>query len=582
MIANTRALLRTNFLPLCSVTIYNEEKGKIMPEERKKRFRVVKIFGIALILLIAAIIALPFIIDANQFRPVLESKLTSALGRDVKVGNLRLSILSGSVAADDISIADDQHFSRSPFVTAKSLLVGVELRPLILSRAVHITGITLDRPEITLIRSASGEWNFSRIGQTTSVKDPPVEKSRESSAVEISIAVLKITDGRLTVVGGNARDLRHVYDKVNVTARDLSYMTAFPFTLSANLPGGGSVKIEGKAGPINQADTLQTPFSANLNLSGLDLLASGFVLPESGLAGRIDFVATASSDGKQIESRGQAKAERVQIVKTGSPAGRPVSLQYTLSHNLKNQAGKLGDTRIDIGKAVAHLEGTYETRGDSTFLKSKLRGETMPVEDLEAMLPAVGITLPKGASLQSGTLSINVASEGPIEKLVSTGTVEMSKARLAGFDLGGKLATVAKLSGIRSSQGTDIEKLSSDLRLAPEGIHINSLLLIVPALGELTGTGTIGTNQSLDCKMLAKITTSGGVAGSVARLAGIGAGNEISVPFFIRGTTSDPSFIPDIQGTAGSLIQSVTGKRGQSEQDLGNALKNLFGKKKKP
>jgi len=555
-----------------------------MAEEQKKRFRVIKIIGIALILLIAVVIALPFIIDANQFRPKLESELTSALGREVKVGNLKLSILSGSVAADDISIADDQRFSRSPFVTAKSLLAGVELRPLILSREVHVTGMTLDQPDITLIRSASGEWNFSKIGQKGSeaAKDPAVEKPSTSSNFAISVAVLKINDGRLTVVSGNTRNLRHVYDKVNITARDLSYTTAFPFTLSGNLPGGGSLKMDGKVGPINQADTLRTPFSANLNLSGLDLLASGFVLPESGLAGRIDFVGTASSNGKQIESKGRAKAERVQIVKTGSPAGQPLSLQYTLTHDIKNQMGKLGDTQIDIGKAVAHLEGTYEMRGDSTFLKSKLRGENMPVQDLEAMLPAVGITLPRGASLQSGTLSINVSSEGPIEKLVSTGTVEMLKARLAGFDLGGKLATVAKLAGIRSSQGTDIEKLSSDLRVAPDGIHINSLLLVVPTLGELSGTGTIGANQSLDCKMLAKIATSGGVAGSVARLAGLEAGKEMGVPFFIRGTTSDPSFVPDVQSTAGNLIQSVTGKRGQSGQDLGNAIKSLFNKKKKP
>ena len=69
-----------------------------MPEERETRFKIVKILGIALILLIAAVIAIPFVIDANQFRPKLESELTGALGREVKLGSLKLSILSGSVA----------------------------------------------------------------------------------------------------------------------------------------------------------------------------------------------------------------------------------------------------------------------------------------------------------------------------------------------------------------------------------------------------------------------------------------------------------------------------------------------------
>ena len=301
------------------------------------RFRIVKILGIVLILLIAAIIAIPFVIDANQFRPKLESELTSALGREVKVGNLKLSILSGSVATDDIAIADDPRFSRSPFVAAKSLQVGVELKPLILSRVVSVTGITLDRPEITLIRSTSGEWNFSTLGPKASdaEKDTTVEKPGSSSASNVSVAVLKITDGRLTVVSGDERNKHHVYDKVNIAARDLSFVTPFPFTLTANLPGGGSVRLEGKAGPINRTDALLTPFSASLNLAGLDLIASGFLPRASGLAGLIDFNGLASSDGNQMVSKGKAKAEKIQIVKMGSPAGRPVSLQYTLSHKLK-------------------------------------------------------------------------------------------------------------------------------------------------------------------------------------------------------------------------------------------------------
>ncbi len=51
--------------------------------------------------------------------------------RQVKMGDLSLSIFSGSVSADNISIADDPAFSKEPFVTAKSLKVGVEVPSLI-------------------------------------------------------------------------------------------------------------------------------------------------------------------------------------------------------------------------------------------------------------------------------------------------------------------------------------------------------------------------------------------------------------------------------------------------------------------
>ena len=77
------------------------------------------------LLLIIVIIALPLFIDANQFKPTLETDLATALGRKVSIGNINLSIFSGGVTVDDVSIADDPSFSSSPFLTAKELSVGV-------------------------------------------------------------------------------------------------------------------------------------------------------------------------------------------------------------------------------------------------------------------------------------------------------------------------------------------------------------------------------------------------------------------------------------------------------------------------
>src|SRR6266478_1860210 len=127
--------------------------------------RFLKILAIVIVVLIVIAIAIPFFIDANVFRPRLESELTDALGRQVKVGNLSLSLLSGGVTADNISIADDPAFSKTAFVQAKSLKVGVELIPLIFSKSLNVTEITLNQPEISLVHSENGEkWNFSSLG----------------------------------------------------------------------------------------------------------------------------------------------------------------------------------------------------------------------------------------------------------------------------------------------------------------------------------------------------------------------------------------------------------------------------------
>src|SRR5216684_4309175 len=143
--------------------------------------RALKIFGIVIAVLLVIVIALPFLVNVNSFRPRLESELTSTLGRQVKVGNLSLSVLTGSVSAEDLSIADDPAFSKDPFVRAKALNVGVEVMPLIFSKTLHVTDLTLDRPEIFLLHSASGKWNFSSLGATSGSKAASAGGDKSSS-----------------------------------------------------------------------------------------------------------------------------------------------------------------------------------------------------------------------------------------------------------------------------------------------------------------------------------------------------------------------------------------------------------------
>ncbi len=559
-----------------------------MPGDNEKGFGIFKILAIVAVLLLVAIIALPFLIDVNQFRPKLQSEISDALGREVKVGNLKLSLLSGGIDADDISIADDPAFSRFPFVRAKSLQVGVELKPLVFSRQVRITAVSLVQPEITLIRSKSGEWNFSGIGgkDRPQAGTKPVAKASDPRSSDVTVGLLKVTDGRINIIRGGGRAKPRTYDHVEIKARDLSFTSVIPFTLNAALPGGGRVRLDGKAGPMNRTDLSLTPVSASLAVTQLDIIASGLIEPDAGLQGIIDFDGSLDSDGRQMQSQGRAKAAKLQIVKGGAPAGQPVALDYALTHDLQNQTGALKDTKVEFGKAVAHLNGTYDIKGESTVLKMRLHGENVPAQDLEAMLPAIGVTLPKGATLKGGTLSADFTAEGPVEKLVITGPIGIVNTRLEGFDLAGKMATVASLAGIKSSSITEIEKFASDLRMVPEGIQASNLLLIVPALGQLTGNGTVGSNYALDFKMLAKLHTSGGVVGSLSRLAGVKTGSEVGIPFFIRGTTSNPSFVPDVKGAAGSILDSALGgkdgKTGDGKsQTLGDTLRGLL-KKKNP
>jgi AsmA protein len=544
----------------------------------KKNSGILKWVLMIIALLVIAVIALPFLIDANQFKPQLQSKISNALGRDVQVGNLKLSLLSGAVAVDNIAISDNPSFSNTPFITAKSLKVGVEMKPLIFSKAIHITSIVLEEPVINLIRSASGKWNFSDLGNASSSTGESGAKATGTSEPDISIKELKVNNGRIVVNQGGTKK-PSVYDQVNISASDFSFSSAFPFNLSGVLPGGGNLKLAGKAGPMSKTDMTMTPLSAEITVNRFDLVSSGAVQADSGMAGLIDFSGTLSSDGRIAQSKGEAKAQKLQMVKGGSPAGQPVSLAYAVDYDLAQNSGKLGNAKVSFGKASAQLNGTFNRQGESFFLNMKLHGADMPVQDIKALLPAFGVTLPRGASLEGGTFAVNMASEGKLESLVTTGTVELSRSRLTGFDLGGKLSSLATLVGIKSNSETEIEKLASGVRLSNDGIQVSNLDLIVPSLGELTGGGKVAPDQALDFKMLANLKPASGIGASIAHLTKASA---LNVPFFVRGTASDPKFVLDSKNAAGSLLGSPGSAPGSKDigKTLGDTFRNFMNRKK--
>jgi AsmA protein len=487
--------------------------------------------------LVLVAVCLPFLIDANQFRPLLVSELSQALGRDVKVGDLKLSLLSGGISAADLSIADDPAFSRAPFVSAKSMKVSVDLWKYLTARNLDVKGITIQQPQIALLQNPSGVWNFSKLGANQS-------KTTSTSQLDLSIQDLKIDNGRLSMgtTGSNAKPV--VLENLNLELKDFSATSIMPFTLSAKVAGGGSVKINGKAGSINQGDAVLTPVAVALTVTQLDLAGSGLASPASGFGGLVSFDGNASSNGQSLVVQGQVKADKLKVARNGGPAGRPVEFDFTAGYDLAARSARMSRGDVHLGTAQASLTGTFAPRGETTVLNMNLNGPNMPVSELEAMLPALDIVLPRGSSLQGGSAAAKLNVQGPTDRLVTTGAVGLRDTRLAGFSLGSALSTVAQLAGVQAGPNTDIKSCTASVRIAPEGVTADNLVLDVPALGQLTGAGTISASHALNFTMRATVRSAGGV------MAALGQSGAATIPFFIQGTSSNPVFRPDVKGIA--------------------------------
>src|SRR5260370_436655 len=209
---------------------------------------------LVVVVLVVFLLVAPFLIPVNEFRPTIEEKASAALGRKVQLGNISLSLISGSLAAENLSIGDDPKFSSSPFLTAKSLKVGVEILPLIFSKTLNVTGVTIASPQVTLLHNAAGQWNYSSLGGSAAkskAKQTPAEKTSgtANAAEEVSVKKLTLSDGSI-IVGSTNSQKRSTYDHVNVTASNVSLTSKFPVPVTADLPGGGKFQLDGPVDPV--------------------------------------------------------------------------------------------------------------------------------------------------------------------------------------------------------------------------------------------------------------------------------------------------------------------------------------------
>src|SRR5437879_5366430 len=287
--------------------------------------KTLKIVLIAVGVLVVVVLVATFVIPVNQFRPIIEGKASAALGRKVQLGNISLSFFSGSLSAENLAIGDDPKFSSAPFLTAKSLNVGVEMMPLIFSKTLNVTGVTIASPRVTLLRNAAGVWNCSSLG-ASAAKSQAKEAEKPAgtgNAAEVSVKKLTLTEGSI-IVGSTNSQKRSSYDHVNVTASDVSITSKFPVTITADLPSGGKFKLDGTLGPVDQEDAALTPLNAKLNATGLNLASTGFLDASAGLGGIVDLDANLSSHSGEAQTKGNVKLSNALLVAGGSPAGVPV------------------------------------------------------------------------------------------------------------------------------------------------------------------------------------------------------------------------------------------------------------------
>ncbi|HEX4285765.1 MAG TPA: AsmA family protein [Terracidiphilus sp.] len=538
--------------------------------------------GVAIALPLLAAAAIRLFVDANTFRPTIESGLTAALARKVTLGDLRLSLMTGSLVAKDLAIAEDPQFGQSAFFTAKRLRIGVEMKPLLMNRQLVVRSFEVDAPEIHLIRAEDGTWNFSTLSHGAATQGT----TQLAASADFPVGVITIKDGNATIEKLPLQTHPQVYDHLNVQLEHFSLAQGFPFKVSALLPGDGAVAVSGTVGPVNPQDAAATTFDAQLSIDHLDPVVAGYVDPAAGISmiGGLD--AHVVSDGVNVTSEGKVHAEHLILRKGGKAAPHAVDVDYRVGHSLKGNRGEVSDLAVQTGAVAVHIKGTYQLAANVPVFDLKLVAQSVPIDGLQALMTAVGVRLPNDAVLKGGTLSATFGIKGSTKDNVIVGSYEMKDTELVGYDLGSKIVGIAALGGIKTGDTTAIDISRADLRITKAGSESTNIYSVLPALGESTGSGTVSAEGALDFHLISKVTSAKGLnkvgVSILTKLNSTSAADKPSsasgIPINITGTAENPVITADVHGLMAGNASALRSKGSSILNKTG--LSKIFGKKK--
>jgi AsmA protein len=538
--------------------------------------------AVVIALPILAAIAVRCFVDANTFRPMIENRLAAALSRKVTLGDLSLSVFTGSLVANDFTIAEDPKFGEAPFFTAKRLHIGVQMKPLIFHRQLIVRSFEVDAPQIHLIRAEDGTWNFSTLSHGAGSQNT----AQPATLADLSVGLIAIKDGSARIETLPAQKNPQVYDHLDVRVEHFSLAEAFPFTVSASLPGDGQVGISGIVGPIDPQDAASTTFDAQLTIRHLDPVVAGYVDPAAGISMIAGLDAHIVSDGMNVTSNGKVHAEDLVLLKGGRAAPHPLDISYQVRHSLKGNSGEVSDLALQTGAVAVHINGTYQLAANEPVFDLKLLARSVPIDGLQALMPAVGVKLPNGAVLKGGTLSANFAIKGSAADNVIVGSYEIKNTQLVGYNLGSKIVGIAALGGIKTGDTTAIDISRADVRVTKSGSESTNIYSVLPALGESTGSGTVSPSGQLNFHLISKVANAKGLnkvgINILTKLNSTSAAakpsNATGIPITITGTAENPVITADVNG----LVKGNAAALRSKGTDLLNktGLSKLFGKKK--
>jgi AsmA protein len=391
------------------------------------------LFGIFVLVIIAAVIILPRVIDVQQYKPMLESKVSELTGRPLSVaGDVKLSVFPWlGVSFADVTLGSPKGFAEKEFASIKSLDAKVKLLPL-LSRNLWLTAVA-DEPKILAVKNKDGSVNWSFAKDT-----PPKPKEEKAPAEKFELPFKTVTIGELALKNGSARFIdhasgaRHAITDINIALTDVTLDSPIKLTLSALLDNK-PLSVVGDIGPVGKTIGKE-PIEIDITVDALkeiQMTLKGQV--ENAMA---DPTAKMAVDLSEFSPRQLMEALGLALpVQTADPdALGKVSLSADVTASAKAVAVSNGNMVLDDSRLAFNLKASEFSRPKVAFDLNLDR------IDLDRYLPPPA-EKPAAADKEGGTSQPAAKPDfTPLRKLIMDGTVNIGnltvkKAKLSSIML---------------------------------------------------------------------------------------------------------------------------------------------------
>ena len=118
-------------------------------------------FVLFLVTIWVADVGFSWIVQHSRLNRYLTSRLETAFGRHVEVGQYSFSVIQGfRLRADSVTVAEDPRLGQEYFLRADELTVSFRWRALLRGR-FELGTLSLTRPSLNLVHASDGRWNLA-------------------------------------------------------------------------------------------------------------------------------------------------------------------------------------------------------------------------------------------------------------------------------------------------------------------------------------------------------------------------------------------------------------------------------------